>query len=193
MMVKRISRYLLESLHFIIEIPMTFIRNNESIIGERLRRRYYRTRCKIDTNVIISNWHNFSSGVCSCLYHGCYILTTNGRFVIGNNSHLGAFCYVNVCYGNIIIGDDVAIGPGTKIIAYSNYYQFGEKVTQEKISKDIIIGNNVFIGANCIILPGTIIHENVIIGAGSVVKGEIDENSIYAGLPAKKLKNGWYK
>lgn len=43
----------------------------------------------------------------------------------------------------------------------------------------------VFIGANCVILPGSIIHENVVIGAGSVVKGEIEENSVYAGLPVK--------
>lgn len=112
---------------------------------------------------------------------------------MGNNSHLGAFCYVNVCYGNVSIGDHVAIGPGTKLIAYSNYYQQGKKVTEEKITKDVIINNNIFIGANCTILPGSIINSNVVIGAGSVVRGTLDANSIYAGVPCKKIKSGWYE
>jgi len=51
--------------------------------------------------------------------------------------------------------------------------------------KPIIIGNNVFIGMNVNILPGTHIGDNVIIGAGSIVKGQIESNSIYAGVPAK--------
>jgi acetyltransferase-like isoleucine patch superfamily enzyme len=53
------------------------------------------------------------------------------------------------------------------------------------IFKPIIIGNNVFIGYGSIILPGTNIEDNVIIGAGSIVKGNILANSVYAGIPAK--------
>ena len=49
----------------------------------------------------------------------------------------------------------------------------------------IVIGNNVFIGINTTILPGTKIEDNVIIGANSLVKGEIKSNSVYAGVPAK--------
>jgi len=90
------------------------------------------------------------------------------------------------------IGDDVAVGPGTKIIAYSNHYSKGKKITEERIVADIVIGNNVFIGANCSILPGTTIRDNVIVGAGSVVKGTLPSNAIYAGVPCKKLSTGWY-
>jgi acetyltransferase-like isoleucine patch superfamily enzyme len=153
----------------------------------------YGTVCTIDTDVFIKNKNNFTSGQGSCLYHSCYILNTNGKFVIGNNSHLGALCYVNVCYGSVTIGDDVAVGPGTKIFAYSNHYRRGGKVTDEKIIKEVIIGNNVLVGANCTILPGTIINDNIIIGAGSIVKGELETNSIYAGIPCKKIKSGWYE
>ena len=49
----------------------------------------------------------------------------------------------------------------------------------------IIIGNNVFIGINVTVLPATKIGNNVIIGAGSIVKGELKSNSVYAGVPAK--------
>lgn len=49
------------------------------------------------------------------------------------------------------------------------------------------IGDNVFIGMNSIILMGSNIEDNVIIGAGSVVSGRIEKNSVYAGNPARKI------
>jgi acetyltransferase-like isoleucine patch superfamily enzyme len=51
----------------------------------------------------------------------------------------------------------------------------------------IIIGNNVFIGANCTLMPGTTIKDNVVVGAGSLVRGVLSKNSIYAGVPARKI------
>jgi galactoside O-acetyltransferase len=142
----------------------------------------------IDTNVVVTNRKNFRSGHGSCLYHSCYILNTNGTFTIGNDSHLAAFCYANVCHGSISIGDDVAVGPGTKIIAHTNHYEYGKKVTEVRVTKDVTIMNNVFVGANCTILPGTLIRNNVVVGAGSIVKGELEENSIYAGVPCRRIK-----
>ena len=55
--------------------------------------------------------------------------------------------------------------------------------------KEIKIGNNCFVGMRSIILPGTEIGDNTIIGAGSVVKGKIPANVIIAGNPAKVIKN----
>lgn len=175
-----------------MQILIAFIRNNDSRIALFLRKKIYRTICLIDTNVTIKNRNNFTSGQGSCLYHSCYILNTNGTFVMGTNSHLGAFCYVNACYGNVVIGNDVAIGPGTNIIAYTNHYAKGRKVTDEKQVKDIVIGNNVLIGANCTILPGTTIQDNVIVAAGSVLKGTLETNTIFGGAPCKQLESGWY-
>lgn len=54
---------------------------------------------------------------------------------------------------------------------------------------NIIIGKNVFIGACSFILPGTIIENNCIIGAGSVVRGRIPSGSIAIGNPAKVVGN----
>lgn len=51
----------------------------------------------------------------------------------------------------------------------------------------IVIGNNVFIGYGCTILPGTRIGDNVIVGAGSIVKGNLKSNSVYAGITAKYI------
>lgn len=166
---------------------------NQSRIGQRLRAKYYRTRCNIDTGVIIHNPENFRAELDSSLYHACYVLNTQGRFSMGRRSHLGAFCYVNAALGQVTIGDDVAIGPGTRIIAHSNHFESGKKVTEVRATADINIGNNVFIGANCTITPGTTIGDNVVVGAGAVVKGNLKENSIYAGVPCKLVRSGWYE
>ena len=178
---------------FISSFFITLIRNNKSSFASYLRKKLYNTQCFVDTNVFISNMKNFEGQEKSALYHSTYIQNNQGNFYIGKNSHLGTFCYVNVCHGSVLIGEDVAIGPGTKIIAYSNHYKFGKKVTEEKITSSIQIKNNVLIGANCTILPGTTINNNTVIGAGAVVKGELEANVIYAGVPCKKIKCGWYE
>ncbi|MBT9314590.1 acyltransferase [Leptothoe spongobia] len=192
-MLKLIAQKCKLIIDFFLGFIEAFIRGNHSELAVCLRRIVYKTECFIDTNVLITNKNNFKSGNKSCLYHACYILNTHGTFSIGDNSHLAAFCYVNVCHGTVSIGNDVAIGPGTKVIAYSNHYNFGKKVTEERVIKNIVIKNNVFIGANCTILPGSIINENVVVGAGAIIKGALEANSIYAGVPCKKIKSSWYE
>lgn len=59
--------------------------------------------------------------------------------------------------------------------------------TDVSISRHIKIGNNSFIGMGSILLPGTEIGDNVIVGAGSVVRGKIPSNSIVVGNPAKVI------
>lgn len=51
----------------------------------------------------------------------------------------------------------------------------------------IIIEDNCFIGANCTILPGVHIGENTIVGAGSIVTKDLESNSVYAGVPARRI------
>ena len=53
----------------------------------------------------------------------------------------------------------------------------------------IVIGNNVFVGKGSTILPGTFIEDNVIIGAGSIVRGVLKRNSVYAGIPVKYISS----
>jgi acetyltransferase-like isoleucine patch superfamily enzyme len=55
------------------------------------------------------------------------------------------------------------------------------------ILRDIVVGDNVFIGMNSILLPGTIIGNHVIVGAGSVVRGTIPDYSLVAGNPAQVI------
>ena len=82
----------------------------------------------------------------------------------------------------ISIGDNVTMAPRVHILAHDASTKFFLNYT--KIGR-VIIGNNVFIGAESIILPNITIGDNVIIGAGNIVTKDIPPNSIYAGNPAK--------
>lgn len=83
-------------------------------------------------------------------------------------------CYIGAT-GGLKIGSHVIIGPNT-IISTTNHS--GTDYTSYGKTKGVIIGNNVWIGANCSIVAGTEIGDNVIIGAGCYVKGLIPANSL---------------
>jgi acetyltransferase-like isoleucine patch superfamily enzyme len=86
----------------------------------------------------------------------------------------------------IEIGDHVAIAAGTQFITHDGAtWVFEDDVDGGGIFGKIVIGNNVFIGINCIILSNTTISDNCIVGAGSVVRGYFPENSVIAGNPAQ--------
>jgi len=85
----------------------------------------------------------------------------------------------------IEIGDNCTISRNTLLITHDYSVDFPMTRFTTMLKGLIIIGNNCFIGVNCIILPGVTIGDNVIIGAGSVVTKSIPSNVTAAGNPAK--------
>jgi acetyltransferase-like isoleucine patch superfamily enzyme len=86
----------------------------------------------------------------------------------------------------IEIGDHVAVAANTEFITHDGAtWVFEDEVDGGGIFGKIVIGNNVFIGINCILLSNTSIGDNCIVGAGSVVRGHFPENSVIAGNPAQ--------
>lgn len=82
----------------------------------------------------------------------------------------------------ISVGDDVTLATGVKLLAHD---AATSRVKNIHTKVGIVrIGNNVFIGANTIVLPNVRIGNNVIVGAGFVVTRDILDNSVYAGNPA---------
>lgn len=92
---------------------------------------------------------------------------------------------VITCRDKIVIGNDVLIGPNVMIFDHDHNYKT-KNVKNEFLTDSIIIEDNVWIGANSIILKGTHIGKNSVIAAGSVIKGEISENSL--GYNEKNIK-----
>lgn len=106
-----------------------------------------------------------------------YDPTTIGSFVLSGG------CYFQALNG-IRIGKNFLFAPGVKLI--SSNHDISDKKQVEK-APPIVIGDNVWLGANVIILPGITIGNNVVIGAGSVVTKPIPDNVTVAGNPARIL------
>lgn len=94
---------------------------------------------------------------------------------------------------NITIGRNTDIGSGCKIIDNDFHpLPYSQRYPTEQLDKvkkgPIIIGEGCFLGANSIILKGTTLGRNVVVGAGSVVSGTFPDNVIIAGNPARVVK-----
>ena len=94
---------------------------------------------------------------------------------------------------SITIGRNTDIGSGCKIIDNDFHpLPYSQRYPKEQLDKlrkrPIVIGEGCFLGANSIILKGTTLGKNVIVGAGSVVCGSFPDNVIIAGNPAKIVK-----
>lgn len=98
----------------------------------------------------------------------------SGTIKIGNNCFFNDGCSIN-CQKNIEIGNNVIFGQNVMIFDHDHDYK---NDVNNFIMDDVKIGNNVWIGANCIILKGTIIDDNVVIAAGTIVKENISNNKL---------------
>ncbi len=92
--------------------------------------------------------------------------------------------YINGING-ITFGENIYIGPGVKIIS-ANHSESNYQVHVP--GQPIRVGDNVWIGANAVILPEVNIGNNVIIGAGSVVTKNVPDDCIVGGNPAKEIR-----
>ncbi len=120
----------------------------------------------------------------------------NKTLIFGNNVQINDFCHINALR-SVTIGDNVLIASKVFItdLEHGSYSgdsndSLPESVVKNRMlsSKPVIIGNNVWIGELCSILPGVTIGDNCVIGANSVVTKSIPSNSIAVGNPAKVIK-----
>ena len=80
---------------------------------------------------------------------------------------------------HIEIGDDCLFGPNVVIVDHDHDYTYVDNQRgNHYITDDVVIGNNVWVGANTVILRGTKIGDGCVIGAGTVIKGELKKNTV---------------
>ena len=102
----------------------------------------------------------------------------NAVCVIGNNVLINSNNIIAV-HENISIGDNVQLAPGVQIYDHDHDFRAEGGIGAMKYkSAPVKIGNNVWIGANSVVLRGSVIGDNSVVAAGSVVKGEYPPNSL---------------
>lgn len=138
---------------------------------------------------LISSGGKIKLGYHVCALSNCRFSAHGGVLKIGNNVGINSNCIIS-SHDNIEIGDNVEIGPNVCIYDHDHDTKCEGGIKAGRfITSPVSVGNDTWIGANVVILRGTKIGNKCIIAAGSVVKGEIPDNSIYIQRRESIIKN----
>ena len=119
------------------------------------------------------------------------VVSIGDRCMIGRGSHI-------VGHFEVAIGDDVHTGPYVYITDQNHGYERTDEVVHAQWPSDIPvrIGSGSWLGTGVVILPGTQLGRNVVVGAGAVVRGTFPDHCVIAGVPARMVRryvpgSGW--
>ena len=123
----------------------------------------------------------------------CYIELPFRASWGGHHVHFGNGIYANfnltiVDDGHVYVGDKVMFGPNVTVATASHPIEPTLRARGLQYNKDVYIGENVWIGAGVIIVPGVRIGKNSVIGGGSVVTKDIPDNVVAVGNPCRVLR-----
>jgi len=120
---------------------------------------------------------------------GAMIITYGGSVEIGDDVTVNPYCVIQG-NGGVKIGNACLIAPGVKIFSANHIFEDPTQPIrlQGESTKGVVIGNDVWIGADCVILDGVTIADGAVIAAGSVVNRDVPRRAVVAGAPAKIVK-----
>lgn len=118
-----------------------------------------------------------------------------GVVINGHPSYIDPSAYFDgEGYDKIVLNEGCVISRNVTLLVHDYSITRALKAIDKsqglvKVLENIEIGENSFVGASALLLPGTSIGKNVIVGGGAVVKGMVDDNIVVAGNPAKKIRS----
>lgn len=148
-------------------------------------------RMPIRLRLILLRMNGFQIGKNTKVLSGSQYTVRN--LIIGNNCIIGRNCvfragsYAKECF--ISIGNNVQIAHNVNICCVTHEIGDENKRAGKNINKSIVIEDGCWIATGVIILPGVKIGHGCIVAAGSVVIKDLEANSLYAGVPAKKVRD----
>lgn len=146
-------------------------------------------KIELGNNVVLKS--SFFSNLIG-LYQRTIITARTSRSVVKIGDNVGMSGVTIYAREGIEIGENTLIGANTKIIDNDFHPLEIESRNNNDLNnictKPVKIGKNCFIGCNVIILKGTVLEEGCIVGAGSVVSGHFEANSVIAGNPARVIR-----
>ena len=110
-----------------------------------------------------------------------------GDVIIGDHTRIGLH---NTIIGPVTIGSHVNLAQGITITALNHNFDDSEKrIDQQGIStKEVVLEDDIWVGANAVILPGVTIGKHAVVAAGSIVTKDVPPHSLVAGVPAKVIR-----
>ena len=132
-------------------------------------------------------YRRFRLGRKSVIESYCCINNAVGDVTIGDHTRVGIHCTV---IGPVCIGNHVNLAQGITVTALNHNFADSNRIIDEQgiSTKPVVIGDDVWIGANAVILPGVTIGRHVVVAAGAVVTKDVPDYSLVAGVPAKEIK-----
>lgn len=112
----------------------------------------------------------------------------------GKHIKMGQHVFINynvsiMDRGNVTIGDHVLLAPNVVITTSNHPLDLQMRRASLGLASPVTIGNDVWIGANAVILPGVTLGNNVVVAAGAVVTKDVPDNTLVAGVPARKIRD----
>ena len=118
----------------------------------------------------------------------CCINNAVGDVTIGDYTRIGIHCTL---IGPVCIGNHVNLAQGITVTALNhNFEDSSKRIDEQGVStKPVVIGDDVWIGTNAVILPGVTIGSHCVVAAGAVVTKDIPDHTLVGGVPTKVIKN----
>ena len=144
---------------------------------------------RFGTGLTLAGCRNMRLGRGVRLGRGCFVTAGGGSLTLGDNVAVSPCAHLGADNGRIEIGAQTAIGPGTVIRAANHRFARQDLpiMHQGHQPGQVIIEDDVWIGANCVITPDVRIGRGAVVGAGAVVTRNVAPFSIVAGVPAKVI------
>ena len=163
--------------------PRWFIRLLAPLYQHRGKHSVIHRSARMDT----PPYRIFSLGDYSVVESFACINNAVGDVIIGDHTRIGLH---NTIIGPVDIGSHVNLAQGITVTALNhNFGDTDKRIDEQGVSTNpVTIEDDVWIGANAVILPGVTIGEHCVVAAGSVVTKDVPPHSLVAGVPAKVMK-----
>jgi len=160
---------------------------------EKMGFKFLGANVKISNKASIYNCDQIEIGDNSRIDDFCVI---SGKIKIGKHVHITPMCLLGGGERGLVIDDFVALAYGVKVFTQSDDYS-GKTMTnstvpikyKNEVKEPVVIKPHTIIGAGSVVMPGVVLAEGSSIGAMSLVRNNTESWSIYAGVPAKKIKS----
>ena len=163
--------------------PRWFVRMLAPLYQHRGRHAVIHRSARMDT----PPYRKFSLGDYSVIESFSCINNAVGDVIIGDHTRIGLH---NTIIGPVTIGDHVNLAQGITVTALNhNFADSDKRIDEQGVSTNpVVIEDDIWIGANAVVLPGVTIGHHSVVAAGAVVTKDVPPHSLVAGVPAKIIK-----